>query len=65
MAQTFFTTAELALHYKGLGVGPPTSSVQNVKHLPSLPDYLNFGILAFLVGFGHNRSRQFEQEEFS
>lgn len=23
--------------YRGLGAGPPTSSVQNVKHLPCLP----------------------------
>ena len=33
---TDFTTAELALHYGGLGAGPPTSKVQKVKRLPSL-----------------------------
>ena len=37
MSQTDFTTAELALHYRGLGAGPPTSKVQKVKRLPSLP----------------------------
>ena len=34
--QMSFTTAELALHYRGLGAGPPTSKVQKVKRLPSL-----------------------------
>ena len=37
MSQTDFTTAELALHYRGLGAGLPTSEVQKVKRLPSLP----------------------------
>ena len=37
MSRTDFTTAELALHYRGLGAGPPTSKVQKVKRLPSLP----------------------------
>ena len=36
MSQRDFTTAELALHYRGLGAGPPTSKVQKVKRLPSL-----------------------------
>ena len=35
--QIYITTAELALHYRGLGAGPPTSKVQKVKRLPSLP----------------------------
>ena len=34
--QIYITTAELALHYRGLGAGPPTSKVQKVKRLPSL-----------------------------
>ena len=37
MPQEFFTTAELALHYRGLGAGPPTSRVQKVRRLPCLP----------------------------
>ena len=37
MSQTDFTTAELALHHRGLGAGPQTSKVQKVKRFPSLP----------------------------
>ncbi len=36
MPQEFFTTAELALHYRGLGAGAPTSRVQKVRRLPCL-----------------------------
>lgn len=35
--QIRLTTAELALHYGGLGAGPPTSEVQEVKRLHCLP----------------------------
>ena len=34
--QIRLTTAELALHYGGLGAGPPTSEVQEVKRLHCL-----------------------------
>ena len=37
MAQICLTTAELALHYGGLGAGSPTSEVQEVKRLHCLP----------------------------
>lgn len=35
--QIRLTTAELALHYGGLGTGPPTSEVQEVNRLHCLP----------------------------
>lgn len=35
--QIRLTTAELALHYGGLGTGPPTSEVQEVKRVHCLP----------------------------
>ena len=38
MPQEFFTTAELALHYRGLGAEPPTSREQKSDDCPACTD---------------------------